>query len=78
MVLTDTVINVEPVFGSPLVVHFVVLRLGNNPALITADFEFSACHKAELVGRETKNHEEKFAAEVEAEGSHFFGPSGEP
>jgi hypothetical protein len=60
VILTDSVINLKPVRGSPLVVHLaVVLRLGNNPATIAADFEFSGRGKEELVEREKENREEK-------------------
>jgi hypothetical protein len=58
VILTDSVIHVEPVFGSPLVVHLVGLRLGNNPAMIATNFEFSGCEKEELVERERKNDED--------------------
>jgi hypothetical protein len=58
VILTDGVINVEPIFGSPLVVHLVGLRLGDNPAMIAANFEFSGCDKEELVERERKNDED--------------------
>lgn len=69
IILTDSVIHVEPVFGSPLIVHLVVPRLGNNPAIISANFEFDGCYKEELVERGTKNQEKKSFAER----SHFLG-----
>lgn len=72
MILTNSVINDEPVFGSPLVVHLVVLRLGNNPAMVATNFVFSGCDKEELVERERKNYEEKKFTGNHKERSHFW------
>lgn len=41
VILTNSVIDLEPVLRSPLIVHLVVPRLGKNPATIAANFEFS-------------------------------------
>lgn len=72
MLLTNSVIDLEPVLRSPLIVHLVVPRLWKNPAPIAANFKFSGCYKEEMVERGTKNHEKKsFAGEHEERG-HFW------
>lgn len=73
VILTDSVINLKPVLGSPLVVHLaVVLSLGNNPTMIAADFEFSGRGKEGLVEREREDREEKKFVGGYQERSHFW------